>query len=601
MSRFSSFKYVPAETRQILRDRFSSKLHVPRYNRLIAQDLEVLKDKHALELLTNIKVFSDAEFTSAESSYLEANPGASEPADIQTLIEQGWLRLIWGRVKISRELRMAMYKVPAGDMNALNVLLSNIYHYKYKIDNETSLSSELTKLAESLEHSHAELYHINCRTPIWVSSRLWENILEQEAIPDIALRRWMDLWEMLQCPTFSPTSVWSSKDANIFKESALRVISENSGLDNWINIIEIYGKQNKLIKNIDKNYYSYDLSPPPDNLVSKVLWVQSRSMENNYYESLVIGGEIFGLMKLLLADAIALDNSSAPNVIVTQIVDLAIDLPELLIALLLEVNRNPMLLADLVIYPPSSGLACLLIAQWKSNTGAWDRGIVEHDNKVGLLDSFADATSIFSGHIIAGKSNISEAAELFVWLHSQAGTGFIDDLREEDVLLTSLANELSNCTKTTLLSMIQSINKEKLLKGIGTFEFSSALDICSLGGIEYDVDASLIITAYAESIKRGEYSLSAHRIGIKGAAALARIAGQNDELIKQFLYPVDVRLRLTEDSLNENEFILADSIGRSLRTHIRILCRAVIGGTEDIVAYIFDALIAAVQTGALQQ
>jgi hypothetical protein len=47
-------------------------------------------------------------------------------------------------------------------------------------------------------------------------------------------------------------------------------------------------------------------------------------------------------------------------------------------------------------------------------------------------------------------------------------------------------------------------------------------------------------------------------------------------------------------------YTLADSIGRSLRTHIRVLCRAVVGGAADVDADLFDALVAAVRTGALQ-
>ena len=63
---------------------------------------------------------------------------------------------------------------------------------------------------------------------------------------------------------------------------------------------------------------------------------------------------------------------------------------------------------------------------------------------------------------------------------------------------------------------------------------------------------------------------------------------------------MDVRARLAAATPEDNEFILADSIGLSLRAHIRILCRALVGHKGEIPADMFDALIAAVRAGALK-
>src|SRR5271165_488327 len=86
--------------------------------------------------------------------------------------------------------------------------------------------------------------------------------------------------------------------------------------------------------------------------------------------------------------------------------------------------------------------------------------------------------------------------------------------------------ELASCTSSTLLATVQSLDGPDLRKGVGASEFAAVLDLSDLGGIEDDVDADIIVTAYAYSIATGNYSLSAHRIGAAGAAALARIAGR---------------------------------------------------------------------------
>ena len=301
-------------------------------------------------------------------------------------------------------------------------------------------------------------------------------------------------------------------------------------------------------------------------------------------------------MGLLLADADAEYNSLAPHSVAAQMIDLAIDRAELFIDLLFQVRAQPRLLADLVIHPPSAGLACVLIAQWGSPAGAWDRGLVERDHQIGQAEAFADAVAILGEHLRRGKTNASEAAALLNWLHRRAGPGFIDDVVGADSLIAALRRELASCASSTLLAMVQSLDGPNLRRGVGTSEIAAALDLCELGGIEGEVDADAIVTAYASSIATGDYSLSAHRIGAAGAATLARIAARTEALRSQFLHPWSS----AAPAPVRNEAMLVASIGRSLRTHIRILCRAVIGGAPDVPADLFDALIAAVRTGTLQ-
>ena len=50
----------------------------------------------------------------------------------------------------------------------------------------------------------------------------------------------------------------------------------------------------------------------------------------------------------------------------------------------------------------------------------------------------------------------------------------------------------------------------------------------------------------------------------------------------------------------ENPYIVADNLARSLRAHIRILCRAITAGPRDVPTDLVEALIAAVKSGALE-
>ena len=599
MNRFSSFEHVPSETRRILRDRFASKLRVVSQPRFIHPDLEVTPDELVLRLLTDLKISSNAEWSSAEAAYIGAQPIASDPPDLQAVADLGWLRRIWGRAEIGRDLRMAVRQAPAGVMDALKLLLSDLHERRYETGAGVRAAPELRNLVEVIEAAPNNSREILARTPEWVAARLWEKTLAQEATPDSALRRWVDLWRLLDFPSIVPGAAWGAPDAKTFREAAFRVLTTEPSFGGWAETRDLYVGQAALAHNVTTAIAESRFPQLPDTLVDRALWLQSQAIEARAYDSLAICGDLFGLVRLLLADVDAEEHSSAPHATAAQIVDLAIDRAELFIYLLFRVQACPRLLADLVLHPPSSGLACLLIAQWRSPTGAWDRGLVECDHQDGQAEAFADAVSILGEHLRKGQANAGEAAALLSWLHGRAGPGFIDDVGSADSLVATLRREIAKCANPTVLAMVQSLDGLGLHSGVGASEFAAVLDLSDLGGIEDEVDANAVVTAYANSIATGDYSLSAHRIGAAGAAALARIAGRTQALRTKFLYPQDVRARLAAETNQDNELVIQHSIGRSLRTHIRILCRATIGGTGDVPADLFEALVAAVRAGAL--
>ncbi|MGO9895051.1 MAG: hypothetical protein ACLPX8_12655 [Bryobacteraceae bacterium] len=479
-------------------------------------------------------------------------------------------------------------------------MLSSIHRQHYEASVATRSDPEVAVLFDPIEAGRSDSIQIISRTPEWVAARLWEMTLAQEAAPDSALRRWVDLWGLLQYPPLVPGAVWNTPDAKAFREAAIGVIAAEPGLGGWIETRDLCVRQSALIHNIPVAVADSQFPRPPDTLVDRALWTESRPIEASAHDSLDICRDLLGLVGLLLADADAETNSLAPHSVVAQIIDLAIDRAELFIDLLFQVRARPRLLADLVIHPPTAGLACLLVAQWRSPAGAWDRGLVERDFQIGQAEAFADAVAILGEHLRAGKTNASEAAALLNWLHGRAGPGFVDDVAGADSLIATLRRELANCTSSIPLAMAQSLEGPALRWGVGASEFAAVLDLADLGGIEDQMAADTVVTAYVQSIAIGDYSLSAHRIGAAGAAALARMAGCTQALRAKFLYPLDVRARLAAATPQDNKFILADSIGRSLRTHIRILCRAVIGGAANVPDDLFDALVAAVRTGALQ-
>ena len=156
MSRFPSFNHVPSETRRILRDRFASKLRVVRQGRFLDPDLKVTPDQLVLRLLAGLKVSSNAEWPTAEIAYAKAGPTDSEPPDLQALANLGWVRRIWGRAEIGRDLRLAARRAPAGVMDAFEVLLSGIHGQRYEASVAVRSDPELADLVEAIEAGRSD-------------------------------------------------------------------------------------------------------------------------------------------------------------------------------------------------------------------------------------------------------------------------------------------------------------------------------------------------------------------------------------------------------------------------------------------------------------
>lgn len=530
MSRFPSFKHVPSETRQILRDRLANKLRVVQQVRFLDSDLKVVPDQFVLRVLADLNISSNAEWAKAEIAYAEAGPTGSEPPDLQTLSNLGALRRIWGRAQVGLDIRVAAPRAPAGVMDAFKVLLTGIHVRRYEVNVAVRSDPELVELVEAIEAGRFSPNQIVSRTPEWIAARLWEETLEHEATPDSALRRWVDLWALLQYPSFVPEAVWSKPDAKIFRETAIGTIEAEASLGGWKETRDLYVQQAALAHDLPLKIADSRFSHPPSTLVDRALWVESRMITANAFDSLDTCADLFGLVRVLLADVDAANNSPAPHPVADKIIDLAIDRAELFMYLLFQVRAHPRLLADLIIHPASAGLACLLIAQWRWPVGAWDRDLVERDSQIGQAEAFTDAVAILGEHLRAGRANPCEAAALLNWLHGRVGSGFIDDVGGADSLIEAFRREIACCPNSVMVAMVQSLDGPNLLQGVGTSEFAAVLDLSDLGNIVDEVNADTIVTAYANSISAGGYSLSAHRIGATGAAALARIAGRTQTL-----------------------------------------------------------------------
>jgi len=103
-----------------------------------------------------------------------------------------------------------------------------------------------------------------------------------------------------------------------------------------------------------------------------------------------------------------------------------------------------------------------------------------------------------------------------------------------------------------------------------------------IGHLTETVNPAPLVGAYIRSLRSGTYSLSTDRIKASGARALVELAMRaSAERWNEFLSPLNVSTFLARGKEPDaNEFIIANELGRSIRAHIRVLCRAIAAWEE---------------------
>jgi hypothetical protein len=136
---------------------------------------------------------------------------------------------------------------------------------------------------------------------------------------------------------------------------------------------------------------------------------------------------------------------------------------------------------------------------------------------------------------------------------------------------------------------------------LGSPQFAAAIDVIDVAHLADTIDPEPLIGAYIQSLRSGNYSLSTARLKSSGARALVEIATRTTpERRHAFLSPLDVPTFLAKGmEPDANEFIVADDLGRALRAHIRVLCRAVAAWEATPPPDVVDALVKTVRVGAL--
>jgi hypothetical protein len=592
MPRFSSLTHAPAETRRLLRERLARFLaaeHSPK----APDERPKLADELFLALMLGLHIAFESYIETARKIYEAAAAGVVDHPSLDSLLKEGAIRVTWGRVSmIPPHGRGEVINAPPAGVIALR---TRWHKQTFSLASAIHARSDLAIEAAAIEGEAAIPGTVACQTPEWVAARLWDRSPLVNTDAKAALREWIDRWVAMDAPTLVPSRAWTPDFAKAFLDNALDVLGSDAGLPGWSDrrehiIAELVLANGQPRQNIERY-----VSPLPTTAVARAVWLGDHRIEQPLMEALLASPDIYGLFRLILTEVEETDSSPAPNALSVRILALVVDHLDLLYMLLFCIGRHPRLLADMLLFPPTAALACMLIARWQAPHDAWNRELTGRDHQSAKVSAFADAVAVMGHYLKQSAVPPDEVAALLEFLHSDPQRQVSEGAGSTTALIGTLRSELVGQSAETLSAMVSALVSSLAVSGLEAPTFAAALDVIEIGNLTATVDPAPVVDVYLRSVAEGAYALTAHRISQGAAVTLFTLAARQSAARRnEFLFPLAVESRV-KTAGDQNPYTLADAIARSIRCHIHVLSRAIAGLPEEQPADLVDALIAAVR------
>ena len=598
MDRFSSLPTVPSETRRILRQRFNRSIPSPYTIPPEPIGVDNIPDEPMLQLLMGLNIDHAATLDRARSIYSDTQSLHPTEPSFNELVDQGWIPVIWGRVSIPYELAEKARNNPSQPMISYEALVELRFSTTYVWQPAVLQDAELGPLVEQIDPEKQPLSQLTCESPSWVAARLWDRVFPIVSDPSRRLRLWVDRWKLLGSPQVEPDKAWNPETSVAFRDAVFSVLETDTS------ICDFPSFRNDIIRRAaiaaGRTFSAMEEYIPdiPTTLVGRGLWFHEPTVErliDERYQQLEAFAHLILLLETDINDA---EYSAAPHPTFLRLIELAAYRAPILFILLFHAQRNPSLVVELLIYPPTSALACVLIAEWQAPSSAWDRELIDRENRANKLLAFSDAVSVLNHYLKEQKISPSEVAALSRWLQHMVQISSEEQHADRQAMLENLNRELVRQTQSVLRDVVNVLISDHEIVHLGDSAFRAVLDLVAIGQLSEQIDPKPLVEGYVKSMSHDDVMLSARGITPGAAANLYRLAVRTpDETSHRFLYPFNMDERLSTRT-PENQFTLANEVARYLRAHIRLLCRIVIGSGEQPATALVEALVSALRSGA---
>lgn len=528
--------------------------------------------------------------------------GLYPPPSFDELVARGWIRLAWGRFSVPQDLGMASRRQPQASGTAFKLLVEERYRDVFTLRDEFSPGEELQAIADGIVTEQYRPGEVACISRPWIAARLWDTELTVAGDEDVddaeqRLSRWIDRWELLNCPSFPMSRYLKSPSFEEFVEVALTVLGAASTTPGWEAFREAARAPMILLYPHRGEDSESVVSSVPATAVERVQWMERGLAEQTSYEYMETRGS--SLLSVLLNEI--QDAPFDSRNLASRLMEIVVERPVLLQQLVLRVRQAPVLLADMLMAPATCTLACSLIASWECNTGGWNRDFQAQANHTTEMLAFEDAIALLGGYLDAGLLPASELAALYRYIYEQASNPRKSSRRY--AMLSLLRQELSTTDTNTQDAVFAALVAAASAGSDKMSGFCAALDFVSEGGGTDRIDPSEIVSLYLDVLLAQGEPVEPIQLELNAAQSFVALALRcEDNLRNRFLGAVDVRAWLrTAPTSQDAQYSFRDLLARRIRLHVRLLSRAIAGWPTEVPTELADALSNAIHAGATDQ
>lgn len=527
--------------------------------------------------------------------------GLSPAPLFDELVERGWIRVNWERVSVPGDIVTATHREPQAAETALKLLIDERHRDGIKLREGFNPEGELRAIADDILSEKYALHEVSCVSRAWVAARLWDaepKSSGEGAAKDAEQRlsRWIDRWELLKYPSFPLGDYLEQDSYTAFIDVAMDVLAGATTTPGWEEFRDAALCPVTLLHPGRERNKESIVSSVPETTVGRTSWMGNGLAEQTLYEFLSTRAlSVFGVLLNEIQHAMF-----DPLQLASRLMKLVLERPVLLQQLIFRSQQAPILLADMLMAPETSAVACRVIANWEFSGGAWNQDFQINANLTTKRLAFEDAMAVLGGHIDAELVPANELAALYQHIyelttdprHPGRYSALLSLLRQELTAATiNVQNEVFDC----LVRFSQQSRRPRSQMQV----FCAALDLISDRGETDGIDPTDIVLLYLdELLPQGEELLQQFDLN-NARSFLSLVLSSADDVRNRFFNAVDIHAWLDSAPPSPDEqYSFQSLLARRIRLHTRLLSRAVGGWATEVPDELVNTLAFTIHAGA---
>lgn len=597
MARLPALTYDLHAARQALRSRFAKNLGDALPHLGPSEATPRLDDREVLALLADLTVHRTRRGASVRETYRSICEDLPAAPRFDDLLDSGLVRQAGDDTRVDADAHV-LWNANGDVAAALRALRDALQGVRYEVGHPERHTGAMAAIVTLMTTQPQDVRTLQCQSPDWVAARLWET-LGSEVEVSHRFTRWVEGWELLGFPELIPSRAWTDVEAATFKDAVLAWLQGPNVLLNWDGLALRREMHSRMVRG-EADVLTAPVPAPVASsmtLIDRAGLVDDAMAPHRPDHMLLLQG-VPGIARLLLAEIEAAQHAVGPHPTAIALFTLALDRPELLLAIKWRTMEHPILYADLCLFPPMAPLASVWIehGQWR---GGGRRLNDAHLDETTRVAAFGDALATCAHFLKTGQLAATEFAPVVKLIRERHVAAGVSQQEVAATLLSAVRRVLLDQDTGTLSAMAAALINVAEAKPDDHAALGGALDVIATGLLEDTIEPSPVIDAYVKIINDERRYALARYIDTRAAGALLALATRSSRRLRDsFLFAVDMPLLRNEAAKDaDRHYQMINEACHRLRAHVAVLCRGVVGTPEIPSNEIVDALIENIDEG----